>query len=62
MVIDISNVMLSESLAIHWHGILQKKTPWMDGAPYLTQCPIHPMSGLFRYDFWLDGEGTDFYH
>lgn len=29
---------------IHWHGLLQKGTPWMDGVPSVTQCPIAPGS------------------
>ena len=27
-------------VTIHWHGISQIGTPYMDGAPYITQCPI----------------------
>ncbi len=23
----------SEGTAIHWHGLLQKETPWLDGTP-----------------------------
>ena len=28
--------------AFHWHGQVQAETPWMDGVPYVTQCPIMP--------------------
>ncbi len=33
-----------EGTALHWHGLLQKATPWMDGVPSVTQCPIAPGS------------------
>ena len=35
-----------EGTTIHWHGQLQKGTPWMDGVPSLTQCPIAPGSSF----------------
>jgi FtsP/CotA-like multicopper oxidase with cupredoxin domain len=47
--------------AIHWHGIRQLNTQYMDGAPYVTQCPI-PFGEKFRYAFHADDEGTHFYH
>lgn len=46
---------------MHWHGISQKGTPYMDGAPMITQCPI--MEGqIFRYKFLADDQGTYFWH
>lgn len=33
-----------EGTTIHWHGQLQRGTPWMDGVPSVTQCPIAPGS------------------
>ena len=38
----------SESTTIHWHGIRQQGTPFMDGPGYVTQCPIKPMD-RFEY-------------
>lgn len=29
-------------MTFHWHGQAQAETPWMDGVPYVTQCPILP--------------------
>lgn len=29
-----------EGTTIHWHGMYQKGTPWMDGGYMVTQCPI----------------------
>lgn len=31
-----------EGTSMHWHGLLQKETPWMDGVPSISQCPIAP--------------------
>lgn len=39
-----------EATAIHWHGILQSKTPYMDGVAMLTQCPINRHS-TFQYKY-----------
>ncbi|KAH6666788.1 Cupredoxin, partial [Halenospora varia] len=50
-----------EGTALHWHGILQKATPWMDGVPGVQQCPIPP-GGSFTYTFLADLYGTSWYH
>ena len=31
---------LKEGTAMHWHGFLQTGTPYYDGVPGVTQCPI----------------------
>ena len=31
---------MGESTGIHWHGLLQKDTQYMDGVGMITQCPI----------------------
>ena len=36
-------------------------TPYMDGVPLVTQCPISPASS-FRYNFIAENPGTHFYH
>ena len=46
-----------EGTAMHWHGILQKGTPWFDGTPGVTQCPIVPGASL-TYEFVADQFGT----
>ncbi|KAI2616481.1 putative multicopper oxidase [Hypoxylon sp. NC1633] len=52
----------SNATAIHWHGIFQNGTNWMDGAVGVTQCPIAP-GGSYRYKFNVTGQaGTYFYH
>lgn len=30
---------LTEGTSIHWHGLTQKGTPYMDGVSMITQCP-----------------------
>ena len=55
------NNLYSEDLTIHWHGMHQLKTLWMDGVPYITQCPIHP-GYSFAYRFIADPVGTHWYH
>ena len=46
---------------MHWHGILQQGTPWYDGVPGITQCPIAPGSS-FTYRFRADVYGTSWWH
>ncbi|KAK4447445.1 multicopper oxidase-domain-containing protein [Podospora aff. communis PSN243] len=50
-----------EGTAIHWHGLLQIGTPWEDGSPGVSQCPIAPGKSL-TYEFIADLFGTTWYH
>lgn len=50
-----------EGNTIHWHGLLQKETPFMDGVPSVAQCPIVP-GDSFTYRFRADQYGTSWYH
>lgn len=50
-----------EGTALHWHGILQRATPWFDGVPAVQQCPIPPGKSL-TYRFKADLYGTTWYH
>jgi FtsP/CotA-like multicopper oxidase with cupredoxin domain len=50
-----------EGTSFHWHGLLQKQTPWMDGVPGVEQCPIAP-GDSFTYQFQADLYGTSWYH
>lgn len=61
IVADVRN--LAESTTIHWHGIKQMGTPYMDGVPFVTQCPI-PEYTTFRYSFTPTSRdvGTYFWH
>ncbi|TVY15230.1 oxidoreductase ptaK [Lachnellula arida] len=50
-----------EGTALHWHGLLQKGSPWFDGVPAVQQCPIAPGSS-FTYTFKADLYGSSWYH
>ncbi|KAL9011159.1 MAG: hypothetical protein Q9173_003972 [Seirophora scorigena] len=50
-----------EGTGLHWHGILQRATPWYDGVPAVQQCPIAPGKSL-TYTFKADLFGTSWYH
>ncbi|QPG98040.1 hypothetical protein C2857_007180 [Epichloe festucae Fl1] len=53
---------LSVETTLHWHGLLQRGTPHMDGVPGVTQRPI-PSGGNFTYTFSTKGEyGFYWYH
>ena len=40
VIVHIKNTLLSNSATIHFHGSHQRDTPFFDGMPYITQCPI----------------------
>lgn len=61
VVVDFENRIPGASTAIHWHGVLQRNSPYFDGVPQLTQCPI-PEATTFRYSFEADEIGTYFWH
>ncbi|KAF2676282.1 multicopper oxidase [Lentithecium fluviatile CBS 122367] len=52
----------SNATSIHWHGLYQNGTNWMDGTVGITQCPIAP-GHSFTYRFNVSGQtGTYWYH
>jgi len=51
---------LNEPITVHFHGITQFSTPYMDGTP-LSNCAIPP-GGFFTYEFYAHPVGTTFYH
>lgn len=57
----VKNGLSNEAFTIHWHGMIQKNTPWMDGASMVTQCPINP-GDSFLYRFKAEPRGTHWYH
>lgn len=50
---------MSESTAIHWHGLLLPNS--MDGVPFITQPPINP-GDTFVYEFTARNAGSHMYH
>ncbi|KAL3853426.1 hypothetical protein ACJMK2_016981 [Sinanodonta woodiana] len=61
VIVHVTNSLVNEGLTIHWHGLTQKGTPWMDGVPFITQCPILP-GQTFTYKFKAEPRGTHWYH
>lgn len=61
VIVDVTNAMDRELLTVHWHGLHQVGTQYMDGAPYITQCPIVP-GDSFRYEFLASPHGTHIWH
>ena len=50
-----------EGTTLHWHGIRQQGTEWMDGVPTVSMCPIVP-GGSYTYRFRANVYGTTWYH
>uniref|UniRef100_A0A8D8WQ21 L-ascorbate oxidase n=1 Tax=Cacopsylla melanoneura TaxID=428564 RepID=A0A8D8WQ21_9HEMI len=61
VIVDVQNKMKGTSVSIHWHGLFQRRTPWMDGVPGVTNCPILEKE-TFRYSFCASEYGTLFGH
>ncbi|XP_056010293.1 uncharacterized protein LOC130051743 [Ostrea edulis] len=61
LVIRVTNSLPSDTVSIHWHGLEQRGTPYMDGTSYVTQCPIAP-GQTFTYTFKVTQGGTYWYH
>ena len=59
--VEVTNLLASEEVTVHWHGIHQRKTPWMDGVHHVSQCGIAP-GASFRYIFRAKPAGTHWYH
>ncbi|CZS88993.1 uncharacterized protein RCO7_04645 [Rhynchosporium graminicola] len=59
--ITLTNNLVNQSTAIHFHGIFQTGTAYSDGPAHVTQCPITP-GASFVYEFKIDQPGTYWYH
>ena len=61
LLINVTNN-LQNATTVHWHGLYQNGTNWMDGTSGVTQCPIPPGKS-FLYNFTLENQyGTYWYH
>jgi FtsP/CotA-like multicopper oxidase with cupredoxin domain len=61
LVIEVENQSINAT-SLHFHGIFQNGTNFMDGTTGITQCPIAPKQ-KFRYEFTIKGQsGTYYYH
>ena len=61
VIVHVHNKLTTEGISVHWHGMHQKGTPWMDGVGQVTQCHIGP-SSRFSYKFKASPAGTFWYH
>lgn len=61
LIVHLTNSLASDSVTIHWHGLHQTGTPYMDGVPFVTQCPI-AAGQTFTYEFQAYPSGTFWYH
>ncbi|XP_046357790.2 laccase-like [Haliotis rufescens] len=61
VIVHVKNHLHNEGLSIHWHGLHQQGTPYMDGVAFITQCPILP-GQEFTYKFKAKPKGTFWYH
>ncbi len=61
MNVTVTNLLLQETISIHFHGITMTQNPWMDGVVGLTECGIGP-GQTFSYVFHLEHGGTFWYH
>ncbi|KAJ8669742.1 hypothetical protein QAD02_001001 [Eretmocerus hayati] len=61
VIVDVTNMLHGDGTTIHWHGQHMRKTPYMDGTPWVSQCPI-PAGDTFRYSFIAENPGTHFWH
>ncbi|XP_019857313.1 PREDICTED: laccase-2-like, partial [Amphimedon queenslandica] len=59
--IKVVNRLASESVSVHWHGMHQRNSNWMDGVEHVTQCGIPPGTN-FTYIFKAEQYGTHWYH
>ncbi len=50
LIIHLTNKLGNETTSLHFHGIYQVGTSFMDGPVGVTQCPIPP-GQTFTYDF-----------
>ena len=50
-----------QGTTLHWHGLLQQQSEWMDGVPAVSMCPIPP-GNSYTYTFQATPYGTTWYH
>ena len=59
--VRVYNNLTSEGITVHWHGMHQKGTPWMDGVGFISQYPIGA-GEYFDYIYKATPAGTHWYH
>jgi hypothetical protein len=61
LVIHVTNNLIANGTAIHWHGLRQLNNVENDGVPGVTQCPIAP-GDTMTYKFKATQYGSTWYH
>lgn len=63
VIIHLTNLLEEgKNTSLHFHGLFQQGSTWMDGPQMVTQCPI-PYGHTFTYNFTVTGQtGTYWYH
>lgn len=61
VIVHVINNLREDGISLHWHGMFQYDTPWMDGTGFISQCPIPPNTN-FTYIFRADPAGSFWYH
>ncbi|XP_044727982.1 laccase-8-like [Chrysoperla carnea] len=61
VIVNVHNGFETDSTTIHFHGAHQNGSPWMDGVPFITQCPILPGT-TYQHKFIAGQAGTHMYH
>lgn len=59
--IQLKNGLGNQTTGLHFHGISQLDTNFMDGASMVSQCPVIPGSSI-TYEFVVNDPGTFWYH
>ncbi|KAI5782840.1 Cupredoxin [Pyronema domesticum] len=61
LVINFHNGLPDQDSSLHFHGLFQNGTTFMDGPAMVSQCPVPPGMNI-TYDFIVDQPGTYWYH
>jgi iron transport multicopper oxidase len=61
VVVNMKNSLGNETTGLHFHGMSQLNSNFMDGASMVNQCPVPPGSTI-TYTFIADAPGTYWYH
>ena len=61
VVANVANDLQMETTSIHWHGMYQFNTYFMDGVHHISQNALDPQKS-FRYIFKASPSGTHWYH
>lgn len=61
--VKVNNLMPNTTTSIHFHGLNQGNTTWMDGVAGVSQCGIPADGGSWTYEFTVeDQRGTFWWH